>query len=153
MGQEFLLLWERNCLVHYYKQWTGKNRQLVKDEPIQVHYWLWRLPTISRGIYIWKIPQIDNQKLGRSKHVTGWTWKCSDLNRLCPKISPDTAHKSMESMWSLTTMSTSLFGPSFHSNAWMIGNDRVDAILWKWVVCTRKRCKVEGAETKVPTQN
>ena len=26
------------------------------------------------------------------KHVTGWTWKHQDLDRLCPKTTPDTAY-------------------------------------------------------------
>ena len=30
------------------------------------------------------------KEIGGCQHVTGWTWKQQDLNRLCPKISPIT---------------------------------------------------------------
>ena len=37
----------------------------------------------------WNIPQFNTEMLGRkSQCVTGWAWKHSDFDRVCPKILP-----------------------------------------------------------------
>ena len=45
---------------------------------------------------LWNIPPIIKEETGRSQHATGWTWKRWDFDRLCPKISPDTAREFAE---------------------------------------------------------
>ena len=44
---------------------------------------------ISFGRNSQNIFQIKKKKPERCQHVTGWTWKYTGLNRLCPKISPN----------------------------------------------------------------
>ena len=70
---------------------NGENRPLITDEPVEFE----KLPVEVQDFR--KIADHFRGIYGISQHVTGWTWKHYDLDRLCPRISPDPAAEFLES--------------------------------------------------------
>ena len=73
-----------------------ENWPLVADEPVEFDKQLdkgqdFKKITIILEEYIECNLKINEEKTKRSQHVTDWTWKHEDFDRLGPKISPDTA--------------------------------------------------------------
>jgi hypothetical protein len=68
---------------------TGENRQLVTNEPVEVHQDCRKITGHLKGIC-----RIYPNLIKESWRMSIWfSWNCKhweDLNRLCPKISPIT---------------------------------------------------------------
>lgn len=67
---------------------NGADRLLVTDEPVDVQN-LRKIACNFREIYRIRSNLILG-KLKDVKHVTGWSWKHQDFDRLCPNSSVDT---------------------------------------------------------------
>ena len=66
---------------------SGENRPLVTDEPVEVQDFS-KITDHVTEIYRMYLKLVKKNR--KMTIVTGWTWKHSDLDRLCPKTSLDT---------------------------------------------------------------
>ena len=89
----------QRCLCTPLEAMNGKDQLLITDEPAEFEKILVEVQNFGnfkdhfRDILIFRI---SIKKSERRKDVSGWTWKHSDLDRLCPKISPDIGWEALQ---------------------------------------------------------